>query len=200
MWKPAPARSNPMQQCVLEPDWLKSSLAYRMTKKKTKNTHHRHWWKNWLRANKMPQGKEGKQPGDNNAQEIFIKKDKYLMERCTEGSDRLFSVKMEILEVSLKPEKDVLLYGWPDAGTGCPESCSKNSFTESWSEQRSWMRQYAEVPSSLNFPVTVISESCRQQQKSTQTYWHCFPSSPTSVWHSAVLSLSYNCEFTSSFL
>lgn len=33
------------------------------------------------------------------------------MEGCTEGSDRLFLVKIKILEVSLKHDKDILLCG-----------------------------------------------------------------------------------------
>lgn len=84
---------------------------------------HRQGWKNWPRANNMPKGKEGKQPGEITGN--LINKDKYLMEAGTEGSNTLFLVKIEILEVSHKHEKDILFCGWLDAGTRCPKSCSK---------------------------------------------------------------------------
>lgn len=48
-----------------------------------------------------------------------------------------------------------------DAQKAVQKTTSQHPGQPGLSEPKGWTRQYAEVPSSLNFPVTVIFVSCR---------------------------------------
>lgn len=182
---------------MLERDWLKSSLAEnKQTKKPLHNTkknpaYNRSQWKCWLWANNMSHSKEGQEPGEENAQGILLIQTNTWREdvqkvvtdpfQQIQQQNKRQCAQIEISKVSLQCEKEILHWGWLDAGTGSPESYyiknlvlqhpMQSALASPALKQGAGLEDIQRCPPAPTSLLSVLC-SCKLELRSTHSYWH----------------------------